>query len=624
MAKWPLSFDASTRPTIEALETRSGTLSSHTQSYGSMFDTHKDDVFMMSADFARRYQIEQDSLVPVAVGDEIRNWQLQSTNFVLRPYDTKWKLRKEDKASRLFGYLRLFRHELGGRATFGKGTYDQAGEPWYRYHQMSVEKILAPICIVYPEIATHGHFLPKATGVMFTQTAPLMLLRNSAREPDNLLTASAANSAAALLWLKQQCFNKGAGEDEHLDRFEYAGEKVHKLPVPLLICDALQGKTNPMAERLTELSKACWECGQQMPSLSLKKLFEKPGEAYHEWNSSLPGYVPPNPELGAPFQSETGLRDAYQRAQAIRERLRAVMIALQEEMDWLVYAAYGLLPTDDPAVGLVGEGSALPREPGGLPYPIDQAQRPFRLWQQVGGNYAKAVALIPASWPAERQGMWKARLAAIRDNEHIRRIEQPVYKRRWDEQWKVGNEWRSGSVAYAAEFVDAFEWWLSEKAEWWLEHKKNGGPVEMDDWAATIWKDSRVQAAWPVAAENYALLEYEKAAAKAEANGEPVPTPPAERSATQQSLVGAGQVPALGQGTHEGCPYAFLKTFKRIIEDETVPEDIPFAVPYDELEKREIKISPKVKSIRGKLNVPRERFHLRGRSTYLWAGLQFH
>ena len=158
------------------------------------------------------------------------------------------------------------------------------------------------------------------------------------------------------------------------------------------------------------------------------------------------------------------------------------------------------------------------------------------------GDYAKAVALIPASWPAERRALWKARLAAIRDNEHIRRIEQPVYKRRWDEQWKVGNEWRSGPVAYAAEFVDAFEWWLSEKAEWWLEHKKNGGPVELDDWAAAIWKDSRVQSAWPVAAENYALLEYEKAKAKAEANGEPIPTPPAD----QQSLVGAGLVPAFG------------------------------------------------------------------------------
>jgi hypothetical protein len=68
----------------------------------------------------------------------------------------------------------------------------------------------------------------------------------------------------------------------------------------------------------------------------------------------------------------------------------------------------------------------------------------------------------------------------------------------------------------------------------------------------------------------------------------------------------------------------FYKQFKSIIDEETVPEGIPWAVPYDELEKkRKIKVPAKVRSIRGKLNVPRERFHLRGKTQYLWAGLQF-
>ena len=410
--------------------------------------------------------------------------------------------------------------------------------------------------------------------------------------------------------MKPTCFSKRESAEPESDTYyEFAGEKVIQLPLAKPIAETLDGSSGHLAECSTKLSRACWERGQQMPSLSLKKLFEKPGEAYHGWNSSLPGYVPPNPELGAPFQTASDLRDAYLRVQTIREGLRAEMIALQEEMDWLVYAAYGLLPADHPAVA-TSVAAGLPRQDknGGLkpPLPIDQAQRPFRLWQQVEGNYAKAVALIPASWPAERRALWEARLAAIRDNEHIRRIEQPVYKRRWDEQWKVGNEWRSGPVAYAAEFADAFEWWLSEKAECWLECKKAGGPVELDDWAATIWRDSRVQAAWPVAAENYALLEYDKAKAKADENGGPAPTPPAGRSAELFAN-----------------PSAFFKTFKRIIDDETAPEDIPFAVPYDELEKRKIKIPPRIESIRGKLNVPRERFHLRGKTEYLWAGLQF-
>lgn len=99
---------------------------------------------------------------------------------------------------------------------------------------------------------------------------------------------------------------------------------------------------------------------------------------------------------------------------------------------------------------------------------------------------------------------------AIRDNEHVRRIEQPIYKRRLDEQWKVGNEWRCGEIAYAAEFVDAFEWWLKEKAEWWLETKKQGGPADISEWTQALWKDERVQAAWCVAAErpNVHVLLY--------------------------------------------------------------------------------------------------------------------
>jgi hypothetical protein len=70
-------------------------------------------------------------------------------------------------------------------------------------------------------------------------------------------------------------------------------------------------------------------------------------------------------------------------------------------------------------------------------------------------------------------------LEVIRGNEHIRRIEQPVYKRRWDEQWKVGNRWQCGAVAYDAELIEAFNWWLAEKAEWCLE--RSGKPTGFDE-----------------------------------------------------------------------------------------------------------------------------------------------
>lgn len=70
-------------------------------------------------------------------------------------------------------------------------------------------------------------------------------------------------------------------------------------------------------------------------------------------------------------------------------------------------------------------------------------------------------------------------------------------------------------------------------------------------------------------------------------------------------------------------PDSFLKLFRTVINSATVPEGIPFATPYAELEKKGAKVPAKVKNIRGKLNVPRERFRLRGKDEYLWAGLDW-
>ena len=74
-------------------------------------------------------------------------------------------------------------------------------------------------------------------------------------------------------------------------------------------------------------------------------------------------------------------------------------------------------------------------------------------------------------------------------------------------------------------------------------------------------------------------------------------------------------------GAPDGRPFA--KVFKEIVDGETVPEGIPPAVPWENLEKKGVKVPSKVKALRGKLNVPRERFHLRGREEYFWAGLDW-
>jgi hypothetical protein len=117
-----------------------------------------------------------------------------------------------------------------------------------------------------------------------------------------------------------------------------------------------------------------------------------------------------------------------------------------------------------------------------------------------------------------------------------------------------------------------------------------------------LWKDERIQAAWPVAAEQCAFLEYEKAREKAEEDGDPTPERP-------KLVIDSS---------------SFARKLKEVVEEETVPDGFPFGVDYDELEKKLKKEPPaKLKKVRGKLNVPRERFHSVGPGQYKWAGLQF-
>jgi hypothetical protein len=178
-------------------------------------------------------------------------------------------------------------------------------------------------------------------------------------------------------------------------------------------------------------------------------------------------------------------------------------------------------------------------------------ERPFEL--------LRAGLPIPEHFSPECRTLWQARLGVISENEHVRRIEQPVYKRRWYRKESDGRE-----------FQRAFEWWLLERAEWWLELKAKGGPVMLERWAAALWEDARVRAA-----------------------------------ATVIGGEGGMSLPA------------FIKLFKDVVNSASVPEGLPPAVPWEELGD---KVPARARKIRGKLNVPRERFWERGKGEYVWAG----
>jgi hypothetical protein len=455
---------------------------------------------------------------------------------------------------------------------------------------MSLSKITASLTLAYPEIATHAHFVSLVKGSLLPQTAPVLQFHAGAETIADLLSG-VLNSSSVLFWLKQMSFNKGAGKDEQLDRFEYQGKRIKQVPIPRAISETLRGKSNRLSETLSGLARECRERGRELPMLTLRNLFEKPNEAYHASNASLPGHVAAHKGLGAPFSSTKELEACFARACEIREKLRQEMIARQEEMDWLVYTGYGLIDETHPAAARLTLESDLT---------LDRDERPFRFWAKAGCDFDKAVAIMPAEWSAAKKRLWRARLETIRDNEHVRRIEQPVCKRRWDEQWKIGNRWECGPAAYAQELMDGFYWWLSEKSEWYLEHKANGGPIKLATWSAALFKDARVAAAWPVVAK--AIFEVKQ---------------------HKFRLLGPEKTETKRPPKLDDTYSAFEHFFRELVTEQSVPHGLPPAKPWNELAEKK-RWTPaqlnKAKAVRGKLNVPRERFQIGSAGEYLWAG----
>jgi len=527
MATHPWLFDLGNEPTKVLIE---GTLHKNLRQLldddvGFDCVTAANDIYLVPAHLIRRYRIPSSNLRRLAIGEDLRDYQFRTDWFALWPYDENVK---PSLCTELEAYLSPFRPHLEIRSQFHQ-TQLEAGLQWFEYREYHHEGL--GLRIAYPEVATHNHFLLTKPPMVFNQKTPLLHLAGSETSLNEWWAVmTVLNSSAALFWLKQVCFNKGAGLEEHKDRYEFQGNKLHGLPVPVQVL--AEGSLHSASALLTD---SCVRLGTNALGLGCKRLFEKPGDAYDGWNRALPGYNGPHALIGQPFDTTQELVTLKAKAKEERERLRREMIAFQEEMDWLIYSAYGFLRQEHPAVGLGTVDAEHPWE-------VALGQRPFEL--------AAINAGPPADWEENRKGLWLARMEAIRTNEHIARIEQPVYKRRWV------------PPDYEREFAEAFRWWLREKAEFFMEHSMNGGPVSLEDWAAALWKDSRVRAAAEV---------------------------------------------------YDGSPVAGSKRFEAIlkeaVEEETVPDD-------------ETAFKQRHKTLRGKLNVPRERFRsLTSKSGYyIWAG----
>lgn len=388
---------------VEQLNTVKKTeLGSLKQAIGRYTHTGSDAAYFAPTGAWARMGVQATHTVPLVEGDVVRDWNIAPITESVFPYGTDLKAELTDDAAPVLWAVRAVlreRREPGG-------THEEIGLTWYEWSRWHPERFSTPLGIAFAFVATHNHFVLDRGGKVFNRSAPVIKLREGASEEEHLKLLGLLNSSTAGFWLKMVSHDKGSQSgtggfmhDEWERFYEFTGTKVQEFPLPVEYPVNLAKDLDALAHELFTVS----------PSAVTNK--------------------------GIP--NSASLREARERWESIRTR----MIALQEELDWQVYALYDLHPEDLQ----FPDTSAVPD--------VNLGERAFEivLGRQVSTGVRETVWFdrhnsspiteIPAHWPAPYREVVQRRIDAIESNRAIGMVERPEYKRRWaTESWDALQE----------------------------------------------------------------------------------------------------------------------------------------------------------------------------------------
>ncbi|NCY16855.1 MAG: BREX-2 system adenine-specific DNA-methyltransferase PglX [Actinobacteria bacterium] len=357
-----------------------------------------DDAFVSDSDELRRAGVSGSYVKGFIVGDVVRDWAAVPTEMAFAPYEADFTPIWLDTSARWLKRLWPYRTTIGSVVSFGGRTRLECGS------------------IAFAFVATHNHFVLDRGGKVFKQSAPVIKLPADATEDDHLALLGILNSSTACFWMKQVFHPKGGAgigrgihDEKWEERLEFAGTGLESFPLP--------------ASRPLDLAREMQRVTAGMAALDPAAVIET-----FAAGRSVAGVPSSDVADRSPLGSLLGT------ARVVWGTARRWQIALQEELDWQSYSLYGLV--DSP---LTYPGS---KE---LP-PIDLGERAFEIalarrvaagdttttWFERHGS--TPVTEIPAGWPADYRALVQQRLDAIENIQNIRLIEQPEYKRRWSQE----------------------------------------------------------------------------------------------------------------------------------------------------------------------------------------------
>jgi hypothetical protein len=416
--KHPWSIGGGGAAELKALieQNADSTLASLGGDVGFMAITGEDEALTGSREYWDRIGMPSR---PFVEGDTLRDWSIdaqEAAAFAYMAAGNSVQPATIESFPRFAQTLWPNRTVLRNRVMFGKHP-EEMGLHWSQFVIFQADRYTAPFLITYPFVATHNHFALHVGDFIFKQTAPVVTLASGASADDYFSMVGVLNSSVFCFWGRQTFFPRGGfAEGKWQERFNWNCTPLGRAPIP-----AFQPTQLPTA--LVQTSTALQA---QSPAATLAS-----------WSG---------PESG-----ELRTRLATARDQATR--LRRQLIAWQEELDWQIYEAFGLVEgaaASGPAAVSLPEGEAMDRV---AEFGLELGERAFEIvlarrmaagevqttWFERHGS--TPLTELPSHWPASYRELVERRITRIESDANIRLIEQPEYKRRWNtESWEKSQQ----------------------------------------------------------------------------------------------------------------------------------------------------------------------------------------
>ncbi|MFE4674492.1 BREX-2 system adenine-specific DNA-methyltransferase PglX [Streptomyces sp. NPDC056723] len=553
LSKHPWSLAGGAAPDILKIVDGTGKrLRGASEGIGLSIVTGEDNAFGSTSTAAARARGARPTAV--ANGDELRDWGLAEATWLTSPYDADMNLLTGTDAEVLLRFLWPLRRVLELRKRFSV-TLLERGIPWMSWREVYKSRVKSQNLLAYAKVTTHNHFYLQRSPLPMKDSAQVIKLRGEATRDDHLALLGVLNSSTAGFWLKMVSHDKGIrGEgggftSDDWERFyEFTGTKLQEFPLPTTY-------PTPLATALDALAQ--------------------------ELSSTTPSALSARETPTAP-----ALREAHARYDEIRAR----MIALQEELDWQVYALYQLHP-EELRLSEVDSDPNIPALPqlalGERAFEIALARRvavgeASDEWFKRHGSIP--ITEIPAHWPAPYRVLVQKRIDAIESSRALNLIERPEYKRRW------------ATTGWNAMQDKALKAWLLDRIEdrqYWFDAEENPTLVSL----ARLTEDLSTAAEFVSVADIYA--------------------PRQDFAKTVRELLAEEHVPFVAalrykpSGLQKHADWEHVWTLQRkedAAEDEPAKREIRKKTPVPPKYTSADFLKPSYWRARGKLDVPKERF----------------